>query len=390
VNCKPLEGIRVVDASHVIAGPLTSFYLAQLGAEVIKVEKPGEGDVMRGGGAPTHGDTPDGFVALNAGKRSVCCDIRTAEGSAQVKQLARKADVFLENLRPGVMARHGLGYEALREINPGIVYCSISGYGQKGNWAHRGGYDHVIQALTGMMMMSGDPQDDGPVKVGFPVIDVAVGMHSALAIVSALHARRSTDAGIYIDSSMVQSSLMLMYPQATTFLSSGKLPARLGNRGYSGSPGADTYRCLDGWIAVGANTPSQFRKLTEVLNLPDICSDPQLVDVASFEPGEGFVRAKDAAAIRRSFEEAFLVVHAAEMEQRLNDLGVPAARVRRLGEFLSEAKDNTDLHLPWRTFMQDGRTVETTGLGFSLEGEERTSLAGAEHLGASDHLLSVY
>lgn len=387
LDFKPLQGVRVVDISHVIAGPLASFYLAQLGAEVIKIEKPGEGDVMRAGDGQAHGDTPDAFVALNAGKRSVCCDFRTEEGAAQVRRLVRDADVFLENLRPGVVARYGLGYEALREIAPGIVYCSISGYGQHGEWAQRGGYDHVIQALTGMMMMSGDPPDGGPVKVGFPVIDVAVGMLSALAIVSALYGRKSIRTGTYIDSSMVQSAVMLMYPQATTFLSSGKVPGRLGNRGYSGSPGADTYRCRDGWIAVGANTPAQFRKLTAVLGLEHVCSNDRLVDVASFESGLGFVKANDADSLREAFRTAFQSLSAVEMELRLNDLGVPAARVRTLGEFLSEAKASPGANIPWRTFDQAGRVVETTGLGFKFVGENRAGLRGAERLGESDDLL---
>ena len=243
---KPLEGVRVIDMSHVIAGPLASFYLAQLGAEVIKVESPQGGEIMRSPKSPEEGDTPAGFVALNAGKRSLAVDIRTPHGADAVRTLARTADVLIENFRPGVVAKYGLHYEAIRELKPDIIYCSISGYGQQGEWSGRGAYDHVVQALTGMMMMSGESPDDPPVKVGFPVIDVAVGMLGALSIVSALHRRDRDGLGQHIDASLVQASMMLMYPNASTFLTSGVEPQRVGNRGYTGSPTADTYRCADG------------------------------------------------------------------------------------------------------------------------------------------------
>src|SRR2546426_5896783 len=177
---KPLQGVRVLDLSHVIAGPLASFYLAQLGADVIKVEPPHCGEVMR---------SQPGFVALNAGKRSLAVDIHDAASSEAIRELAKGAEVFIENYRSGVVKRYGLDYERIREVKPDIVYCSISGYGQRGEWAGRGAYDHIIQALTGMMMMSGERPDDPPVKVGFPVIDVAVGMLAALAIVASLHRR---------------------------------------------------------------------------------------------------------------------------------------------------------------------------------------------------------
>ncbi|MES2909928.1 MAG: CoA transferase, partial [Pseudomonadota bacterium] len=150
---KPLEGVRVIDMSHVIAGPLTSFYLAQMGAEVIKIEPPNGGEVMRASKSVAEGDTPTGFVACNAGKRSLAMDIRTPQGAELVRSLALTADVFIENFRPGVVAKYGLDYESIKAIRPDIVYCSISGYGQEGDWSGRGAYDHVVQALTGMMMM---------------------------------------------------------------------------------------------------------------------------------------------------------------------------------------------------------------------------------------------
>ena len=265
---QPLKGVRVIDMSHVIAGPLASFYLAQLGAEVIKIESPQGGDVMRSSKAkPEEGDTPGGFAALNAGKRSFAVDIRAPEGSQLVRSLAATADVFIENFRPGVVARYRLDYEAIRTVRPDVIYCSISGYGQAGDWAGRGAYDHVVQALTGMMMMNGDSPDAPPMKVGFPVIDVAVGMLGALSIVAALQGRARDGQSQYIDASMVQGSLMLMYPNASNFLTSRVEPPRAGNRGYIGSPTADTYRCRDGWLSTAANTPAQFRQMAAVLGL---------------------------------------------------------------------------------------------------------------------------
>ena len=386
---KPLEGVRVLDLSHVIAGPLASFYLAQLGAEVIKIEPPANGEVMRSSKANrAEGDTPAGFVALNAGKRSLALDIRTPEGAEIVRSLALTADVFIENFRPGVVAKYGLDYESIKAIKPDIIYCSISGYGQEGKWAGRGAYDHVVQALTGMMMMSGDKPDDPPLKVGFPVIDVAVGMLGSLAITAALHRRAREGLGQHIDASMVQASLMLMYPNASAFLSSGVEPQRVGNRGYTGSPTADTYRCADGWLATAANTPAQFRKLTQVLGLEALCEDGQALDLESFNsPGGGFVVARDLDYLRGRFRDAFAGQGAADMETRLNAVGVPAARVRKLGEFLRETDGSDSATLAGFSFEQNGHTVRTPGLGFKYAQDGGPSAAGAESLGQSTHAL---
>ena len=386
---QPLAGVRVIDMSHVIAGPLSSFYLAQLGAEVIKVEPPGNGDVMRSGRHPAEGDTPDGFVALNAGKRSLAADIRTGGGGEMIRALASTADVFIENFRPGVVARYGLDYESIRAVRPDIIYCSISGYGQEGEWAQRGAYDHVVQALTGMMMMSGAGEDAEPVKVGFPVVDVAIGVLASLAITAALHGRQRDGEGRHIDASMVQASLMLMYPQASTFLSSGVEPQRLGNRGYSGSPTADTYRCADGWLATAANTPAQFRKLTAILGLEHLCQDERALDLQAFNSDGGFVVARDMGYLREQFRQAFTGRSAAEMEIQLNAAGVPAARVRKLGELLREIDAGGQVRLPGLAFEQGGRRVRTAGLGFRYLGDTEGPRTGAESLGQSNAALAA-
>ena len=386
---KPLEGVRVIDMSHVIAGPLTSLYLAQLGAEVIKIESPFGGDVMRASKAGTEqGDTPDGFVALNAGKRSFAADVRTPEGAQLVRSLAATADIFIENFRPGVVAKHGLDYAAIQAIKPDIVYCSISGYGQQGEWARRGAYDHVVQALTGMMMMSGDSGDAAPIKVGFPVIDVAVGMLGALSIVAALHRRSREGLGQYIDASMVQASLMLMYPNASSFLTNRSEPQRVGNRGYTGSPTADTYRCSDGWLATAANTPAQFRKLTAVLGMEALCDDGAALDLAAFNaPGSGFVVARNLPYLQQRFRDAFAQQSAAKMEERLNAVGVPAARVRKLGEFLDEVEAGAEIEMPPRSYPQGAARVRTPGLGFYYRDEGEVIPAGAPSLGQDTRAL---
>jgi crotonobetainyl-CoA:carnitine CoA-transferase CaiB-like acyl-CoA transferase len=354
---------------------------------VIKIEPPA-GDVMRANRSG-EGDTPDGFVALNAGKHSAALDIRTPEGVQAVRELARTADVFIENFRPGTVARRGLDEASLRAANPSLVYCSISGYGQQGAWAQRGAYDHVVQALTGMMMMSGDDPEGPPIKVGFPVIDVAVGMLSALAISAALHQRARDGRGQTIDASMVQASLMLMYPSASTFLSSGVEPQRVGNRGYTGSPTADTYRCADGWLATAANTPAQFRKLANVLGLEGLCEDARALDLEAFRSAGGFVIAKDLPYLREQFAQAFAVRSAADMEERLNAAGVPAARVRRLGEFLREVEEGDKLPLAGLRFAQGEREVRTPGLGFRSADMQRPASPrpGAESLGESTRRL---
>ena len=383
-----LKGIRVIDISHVIAGPLTSYYLAQLGAEVIKIEKPGSGDVMRANKESTTTDTPTPFSSLNAGKKSLAVDIRTTEGADAIRSLAKDAKVFIENFRPGVVKKYGLDYESIKKINPQIVYCSISGYGQQGNWSTRGGYDQVIQALSGMMMMSGPAQDTNPIKVGFPVIDVAVGMLGALSITSAIYRQEKYGLGQYIETSLIQAALMLMYPFTTDYLTDQKIAKRLGNKGYSGSPASDTFQCLDGWISTAANTPTQFKKMMHLLNLDEICSDPKLLDLDAFNAAnEGFVIARQADLVKQKIQKVFAENSAADLEVRLNEVGVPAAKVRTLSEFLDELIEGTNVTAPFMTFEQANKTIKTAGLGFTLDNGAQLINDPAPSLGEHTHEL---
>jgi crotonobetainyl-CoA:carnitine CoA-transferase CaiB-like acyl-CoA transferase len=350
-----LQGVRVLDFSHVIAGPFATFHLAQMGAQVIKVERPGGGDVMRRTASGLRA-----FTALNAGKEIVECDIGTLDGLERVHALARDADVMVDNYRPGVLERKGLGYDAVRALNPRIVYCAISGYGHADPaLRERGAYDHVIQALTGMTMLAGE-EGSPPLKIGFPVVDAATGILGALAIVTALRERDRNGRGCFLDLSMWASALQLMYPFACETLTTGQEIPRVGNKGFSGSPAADTLRCRDGWLAIGANTPPQVARLLQVLGVPDGEAGALLEPDTS--DGQRFARARDPQRFRAVLADRLAQSDATEWERLLNDAGVPAARVRTLREFAQEAVHSGLLQT--QTLGEGEAQALTPGLGW--------------------------
>jgi crotonobetainyl-CoA:carnitine CoA-transferase CaiB-like acyl-CoA transferase len=377
-----MEGMRVVDLSHVIAGPTCGFYLAHYGAEVIKVEPPGRGDVLRTGGGKAAVDegVSVGFATINAGKRSAAIDLKSPEGLAAVRELARGADVFIENFRPGVVERLGLSYDAIRAINPRVVYASISGYGQEGEWSPRGAYDHVVQAFTGMMSLQGG-EGDPPVKVGFPVIDAAAGMTAAQAVLAALLRRERSGEGAYLDVSMVQAAVQLMLSPAVLAEHEGRDRPRPGNRGFSGSPGAATFRCADGWIATAANTPAQFRTLCHALGVESVLHDDALLDVAALGAGAGFVVPRDVPALHARLEAAFAVRSAAALESALAAAGVPAARVRSLSGFMSEWGRGGLATAPVTRVVYPGGTVLDAGTGTKWDRAAPVAPAAAPRLG---------
>lgn len=354
----PLAGVRVIDFSHVIAGPLASFYLAQMGAEVIKIESPSGGDVMRTARGA------ESFLALNAGKQERRLDLHDPVDHQQALDLAARADVLLDSLRPGALERHGMGPTAMQALNPRLVYCSISGYGRDGPWADRPAYDHVVQAATGMMMTTGQ-EGDGPIKAGFPLIDAATGILAALAIVSALRERDATGRGRVLDCAMSAAALQLMYPLSCLALTAGEVLPRVGNQGFSGSPAADLFQTADGWIALGASTPPQFVALLALLGLSDLAADPTLFDKPAATPGaKAFLRARDPQQLRERLSVAVKGWTAQALEDACADARVPAAKVRDLREFAALAHAQHALGL---MPLHDGDVqVTSPGLGFRV------------------------
>ena len=380
MSLNALHGVRVLDLSHVIAGPTASHYLALQGAEVIKVELPGKGDILRGGLRDMLDQgIPAGFAAINGGKRSLALDLKHARGKELLQQLISTADVFIENFRPGAVGRLGFDFEQVKAIRPDIIYASISGFGQEGAWGGRAAYDHVVQSAIGMDMMQG-LEGEEPMKVGFPVIDTATGMLGAQAILAALLRRFREGKGAYLDISMAQAGLQLMWPDAARAGVSGQDMPRVGNRGFSGSPGAATFHCADGWISTAGNTPRQFRALCEVLGLGGVPDDPELIDQEGLARG-GFLVARDAARLHAKLSEAILRFTAQDLETRLTARDVPCAQLRRLSEVIALVHQGTTMTLPLRKTTYPHGVLTDFGPGYKADRQAEPALAPAPRLG---------
>lgn len=355
---RPLEGVTVLDFSHVIAGPLASFHLARLGAAVIKVEG-ADGDVMRRGARGMQA-----YNALNAGKDNRQLDLRDPAQLQAARDLAANADILLDNLRPGVLDGFGLGYDAVKAINPRIVYCSVSGFGRKGAWADRPAYDHVIQAMTGMMMLAGN-EGDPPIKVGFPAVDAVAGLLAAFAMLAGLRERERTGTGMLLDVSMLGAAMQLMYPFTCDALTNDTSPPRLGNQGYSGSPAADLFECREGWIAIGANKPRHVVSLLGILGLAALGDDRTIFpDGLPLQGPASFVRAADPARFKQAVAAVIRNWDAETLEAALVDVQVPAARVRRLHDFTGAFKAAPPFGL--LALGEDDDAVLSPGAGFAV------------------------
>jgi crotonobetainyl-CoA:carnitine CoA-transferase CaiB-like acyl-CoA transferase len=324
---KLLEGIRILDLTNVLAGPFCSYQLALLGAEVIKVEVPGTGDLARQLGADpalNAGLMGVSFLAQNAGKKSVTLNLKAARGKSLFLDLVDRADVVLENFRPGVMDRLGVGYEALRTRKPSILYCAISGFGQDGPMRDNPAYDQIIQGFSGVMSVTGSAET-APLRVGYPVADSIGGLTAAFAISAALVRRGRTGEGEFIDVSMLESVMVTMGWVVSNYLTAGVTPAPMGNENMTASP-SGTFRTGDGLLNIAANKQEQFVTLCRLLGREDLSSDSRFA--------EREARKRNRKALTVELERALAARGATDWESLLNKNGVPSGRVMSVPDIL--------------------------------------------------------
>lgn len=335
-----LEGIRIADFSHVMAGPYATHLLRLLGAEVIKIEAPGRGDAMRYYGADRRYDgMAPAFIGVNAGKKSIVLDLKNPDDLAQARALVGRCDVLVENFRPGVMKRLGLDYDAVRQLNSRIVYCSVSGYGQSGPRRDWPAIDNIVQATSGMMSLGGDP-DGPPMRVGFPVVDTLTGQTAAFAILSALLRRERSGEGDFIDVAMFDATISFMASAVVPWLVTGRALERTGNTGYSGQPTSALFKARDGHdISLGVVQQHQFELLAKLLEQPQWLSDPLFRDPDT--------RRQNAPAVQQALSQVLATRDAAEWEQLLSAAGIPCGMVRDIGQAMTlPALDQRGLRIP--------------------------------------------
>jgi len=325
----PLEGLRVLELARILAGPWAGQTLADLGAEVLKLEAP-EGDDTRRWGPPfieREGDSSAAyFHACNRGKRSVTVDFRTPEGQETVRRLAAEADVVIENFKLGGLKKYGLDWESLREVNPRLVYCSITGFGQDGPYAHRAGYDYIIQGMSGLMSVTGDPEGQ-PQKVGVAVADIFTGIYATTAILAALRQRDATGEGQRIDMALLDVAVSVMANQAMNYLATGTPPGRIGNAHQNLAP-YQVFDCADGWIIVATGNDAQYRRLCGLLGLPGMAEAPDFATNALRIANRAELTQRLTGATKRWPKAELLAACEAE--------GVPAGPINDLAEVFAD------------------------------------------------------
>ncbi|RTM12623.1 MAG: CoA transferase, partial [Bradyrhizobiaceae bacterium] len=324
---RPFEGVKILDFTQVLAGPYASYQLALLGADVIKIERR-EGEDMRR--TPLSREWAErglapAFQAVNGNKRSLTLDLQKPEAIAIVKKLAKTVDVVMENFRPGVMDRLGIGYEALSAINPKLIYCAVSGFGQTGPDRLRPGYDGKMQALSGIMAISGHPET-GPTRAGFAVCDVLSGATAAFGVSSALYQRDRTGKGQFVDVSMLEATLAFLSGQIADWSVAGHRQTLSGNQAVSRRTTANLFKCGDGHILLAVNNEKQYRALMAALGREDTLSDPRFAD--------WFSRNENEPALRAIIEEALAARPAREWETILEDAGAPCASIWKVEEVI--------------------------------------------------------
>ena len=319
----PLHGVRVIELCHVMAGPVCGLMLADMGADVIKVERPGEGDDTRSIAPPLVNGVSAAFLMMNRNKRGIVLNLKHEKGQEALRRLVRNADVLTENYRTGTLDRLGLGYDALSKENPALVYCSISGFGRTGPYASRGGFDLVAQGMSGVMSVTGEAPGRPPVKCGPPLTDITAGILAAMGVAAAYAERLRTGKGRMVDTSLFEAGIVHSYWQSATCFATGDIPGPLG----SGHPLSAPYQALeaaDGWITIGASNQSNWARLVEAIEAPHLATDPRFVNNSDrMAHLEELVEALNDVLRRRSVSHWL---------QRLEAAGVPAGPVLNIAQ----------------------------------------------------------
>jgi crotonobetainyl-CoA:carnitine CoA-transferase CaiB-like acyl-CoA transferase len=367
---RPLAGIRVLDLTRFVSGAYCTMILDALGADVIKIEGLPGGDPYRNQGAVTVGSQSALFASLNTGKRSLAVDLRAAGGRELIRTLAGASDVFVQNSRPGSLDRAGLGAAALQELNPRLVYASVSGFGPSGPDAGRGGFDLILQAAGGLMAVTGTEQS-GPVKVGVPVLDIGSGLAAATAIMAALLARTADGLGAVVSSSLLEFALSCFTSYAADVLETGTAPGLLGNDSPQFAP-YGVFRCRDGAIALaGAGSEQLWQRLCEVLGRPGWAADPRFASNAA--------RLQHRAELAGEIEQVLGAAGTAHWQRVLDEAGIPASPVRPPGDALTSPQAAA-LGMLHSATTPDGHPYQTVRPPLSVGGPARYS-RGAPALG---------
>ncbi len=314
----PLEGLKVIDLSHIMAGPACSILLADMGADVIKVEKMPGGDDARRMVPPSVGEESAAFLIMNRNKRGIALNLKTKEGRGVLSRLLKDADVLIENYRRGTMEKMGFGYDALHARNSKLIYCSISGFGRTGPYADRGGFDLVAQGMSGLMSITGEGPGGPPMKAGAPVTDITAGILACVGVLAALHARESSGKGQMVDTSLFEAGITHTYWHSAICFATGKSPGPMGSAHPLNAP-YQAFPASDGWITVGAANQENWLRLLEALEAPELGSDPR------FENNAG--RMRNLPVLVDALGPLFRRRTVAEWLRRLENCGVPAGPV---------------------------------------------------------------
>ncbi|MDP9793107.1 crotonobetainyl-CoA:carnitine CoA-transferase CaiB-like acyl-CoA transferase [Catenuloplanes nepalensis] len=386
---RPLDGVRVLDLTNVLAGPYCTYHLALLGAEVVKVEVPGRGDLARRLGPDPELNAAGlgaSFLAQNAGKKSVELDLKHSTGREHFTELVTHADVLVENYRAGVLARLGFPWERLRALNPALVYCAITGFGQSGPMSQAPAYDQIIQGLSGMMSITGTPET-APLRVGFPVADTVGGLSAALAITAALAGRRHDGRGRFLDVSMLEASLSAMGWAVSNYVVSGTEPQPMGDQNATAAP-SGTFTAADGPLNIAANRQEQFETLCRLVGREDLISHPHYAGREA--------RKQHRARLNEELNVALRARPAADWERILPAAGVPAARILTVAQAVAADQVAgrgffTDLPYPpgtpgAATARTDG-ALRVSGSGVLHDGEALTPPSAPPVLGEHNDSL---